>query len=830
MLICDVAAYFKDQAVSAFTNVMLYMSYGIYNMITWLYNVFVIIAKARFVTGETIQDLTSRLYLLVGIISLFLVAYSFLMVIVNPDNITKGKYATTAMVKNIILAVVTITFVPTVFNFSYAVQKSILDKDVIGRIILDKGAGQVDTGDDYLSDLSISIFETSFYLSGSTDTVNPDYVTQYDTCAAQAKTYNDIKFFSGCVSLVQEGAIEYNPLMSVIIGLFVIYVLGLYCIDMGLRAIKLVFLQIIAPIPCLLMIVPGQEKVFSSWVKEVIKTFIEVFLKILILTLGIYMIQLVTNVFANYTEEAFGPISQISVRVFVQLFIIFGILMFVNKAPKLIGDIFGIDLGYGFSLKKRMDDIKSGFNTLATPFSKAAGAVGGYFAARKAYGEGLKTGNKGSRVKSALASFHGIRNGWNGGIKNIGKAYDYELAVQDSYAHTHNRSGFIQVMSGIGDSLRDNFGFGSRYDYIKKRAELERDYKNAPRLESINNLQRAANEETAKINAQHKSYIDDNQQLYDALSKRDDIIEKDLSKVGSKISVDRKAVYSNFTKESNTFKTSYVDETGKQQDWNRYDYVEERKRLVSKYGSGHAEVKRIDKAISDYNSDYMSFLSRTEGMNWSDLEALKQRTDKDTTLTKEQRKKITNSIEAAKDYLKIAYNENTSEQSSSYKTANKEIENILKLSNTKIGLKTKLDTTTGKYVEVTNPADILDMTELNNMFSGWQTFKIKKKIGAIIDEEKMNISDALSSGKIDVDAYYFDENDLDARGNPKRKNAKDEGLSYFAINKIIKDYQGKVEDLNKSTEKLLESYVTDKENAERHKHIAGMRKNNGGKP
>ena len=123
MLISDIpniGELIKDAAVSNFYKIMIYMSTGIYNMIIWLYAVFINIAKARFVTNSVIQDLTSRLYLLIGIVSLFLVAYSFLMVIVNPDNLTKGKYATTAMIKNIILAVVTITFVPTIFNFSYA--------------------------------------------------------------------------------------------------------------------------------------------------------------------------------------------------------------------------------------------------------------------------------------------------------------------------------------------------------------------------------------------------------------------------------------------------------------------------------------------------------------------------------------------------------------------------------------------------------------------------------------------------------------------------------------------------------------------------------------
>ena len=68
--------------------------------------------------------------------------------------------------------------------------------------------------------------------------------------------------------------------------------------------------------------------------------------------------------------------------------------------------------------------------------------------------------------------------------------------------------------------------------------------------------------------------------------------------------------------------------------------------------------------------------------------------------------------------------------------------------------------------------------------------------------------------------YYFADDGI------TRLKAK--GKSLLELERIISDRQTKVEELNKATEKLIESYVSDKENAERHKHIANLR-NKGGK-
>lgn len=59
-------------------------------------------------------------------------------------------------------------------------------------------------------------------------------------------------------------------LVSTICGLYVLWVITNFCFDMAVRVIKLMFFQIIAPIPVVCRVIPGgkMKDVFSTWMKK----------------------------------------------------------------------------------------------------------------------------------------------------------------------------------------------------------------------------------------------------------------------------------------------------------------------------------------------------------------------------------------------------------------------------------------------------------------------------------------------------------------------------------------------------------------------------------
>lgn len=806
--------FFTFDVVRKFREICLSIDEIIYRFINYLFSVFDILSRTRLFSSDIIADFTNRTYIILSVVMLFALAYAIMTVIINPDKATNGDKSGFGIVKRVIVALIVLVFTPTVFNFAYGVQESVIDSNVIGKLVL--GRTQSTTTEELKGEFVVSLFQGSFYL---TDKAGDLATLEYEDASLSAKINGDIGAFEDLLDYVENGQARYNNLLSLIIGLFAAYCLVIFCFDLGVRCAKLAFFEMIAPIPALLYIIPGKESSFKTWTKEILNTFFEVFVRVGVIYFITYAFYLISKAFDN--GSLLGDIASPSsaVGITVKLFIILGLLVFALRVPKLICDILGIKSEGLLSFKKRWDEGKKAIMAATTPARKAIGAEAGKIAAKRAYKAGVRAGNTDTFFKRRLASFHGLRNGWNGGLRNMGKAYDYELDVQDSYAHNRNKGQFAQIVGGVSDSLRDNFGFGSRYDYIKKRAELERDYENAPRMETINNLRRATEIKTQKIKADHKAYVDDNQSVFDAIVKRDEILEKELAKANSKEILDETNLKTSSYESSktNTFKSTYVDAKGKAQSFNLYEFMEERARLVKEKASA-IEIKRIDDAIADHRKDYLDYAANYSGMNWSSLEAMKQRAYDDQTLTEAQRTKIVNGVEAAKDALKIQYNaKDEADQLSAYVTANQELKNLLNLNDTKIGFKTISDgdgNVTGEHEEI-------DINVLRRMADGDEAFSIKKKIGKLIDEENRSLNNALAVGKITEDVVYYGDNN-------ERLNAK--GLTFLEANRILKDRNDKVEEKNKATEKLIESYVSEKVNAENRKRqsdqIKSLKKNN----
>ena len=143
------------------------------------------------------------------------------------------------------------------------------------------------------------------------------------------RNYNDLKFFGAMIEDVINEDVEYYFILAGIVGIFIAYVLLCYCIDIAIRGIKLCFLEIISPLPSLLLMVPGQDKMFKSWLKETLRSFGELFLKIAILIMGIYMLTLVRIYFDDFGEYLFAGVST-SVKIFAKLFLFIGVFVFIS--------------------------------------------------------------------------------------------------------------------------------------------------------------------------------------------------------------------------------------------------------------------------------------------------------------------------------------------------------------------------------------------------------------------------------------------------------------------------------------------------------------------
>lgn len=130
-----------------------------------------------------------------------------------------------------------------------------------------------------------------------------------------------------------------------IVGIVFLVILVGFTVDIAIRSIKLAILRLIAPIPVISYIEPKSSKdggMFSSWIKALTSTYLDLFLRLAIVYFVIFLIQdmIVNGVVIN---EAGGMVGIISF-----IFIMLGLFFFAKMAPKFIKDALGLK-GAGMS-------------------------------------------------------------------------------------------------------------------------------------------------------------------------------------------------------------------------------------------------------------------------------------------------------------------------------------------------------------------------------------------------------------------------------------------------------------------------------------------------
>lgn len=156
-----------------------------------------------------------------------------------------------------------------------------------------------------------------------------------------------------------DSSLQFNYLLSFVAGCFALYMFVCYTLAIGVRVAKLGFLQILSPIASMMRIIPKKkEAIFDKWLKNVIDTYLDVFIRLAIIYFALFAISLVPDVI-NVLLTSFENIY--TVKLLSVVVVILGILKFAQEAPKLLKDFFGG--GDAFALKSPIKQL--GENKLA---------------------------------------------------------------------------------------------------------------------------------------------------------------------------------------------------------------------------------------------------------------------------------------------------------------------------------------------------------------------------------------------------------------------------------------------------------------------------------
>lgn len=410
---------------SILSYVCLLIDSVVYFLVKVAYKLFLALAQFELFNDSTFEYLINRTYIIIGVISLFIVAYSLLNAIINPDNASKENKSVTKIVKNIVIAIIGVAVMPTIFSYFYYFQRVVLCNNFIPRLILQQvNKNDTTTLNNTAEELPELIFESFFYpnsldstnnfssendpvMSAASDIVieesNPKSEEETDTYTL-AEAYNNAKggmsfwkAFSPFVFSqpgVRDNSIQYLIILSTIAGGYIAYVFLNLCLDMGIRAVKLGYLELIAPLAIMTTIVPGQNGVFKNWSKKTISCAVEVFTRLFVVVFAVYLVSTIKDILQpSFSSTLCGIELNFVYILLLRAIIYFSIFAFAKQAPKFFSEATGIKSdGFKIGLLDKMKE-----NGMAQAF----GAMGG----------GITSGVRNGAL--GIAGFKNAQGGWN---------------------------------------------------------------------------------------------------------------------------------------------------------------------------------------------------------------------------------------------------------------------------------------------------------------------------------------------------------------------------------------------------------------------------------
>lgn len=319
--------------------------------------------------------------------------------------------------------------------------------------------------------------------SGNTEECNEAKEGMLETVAGNQKV----------IKLVKSDTMNLDFFTAMIAGIGLVVYLLILCVDVIIRRLKLLLLEMIAPIPIISYVDP-KDKIFGQWSKMYISTYVDLFIKLIAISLAITMLKGVTADFDDTTTPL------------LKFFYIVAILIFAKLVPSMISKIFGLDsMGGSFKDIGKMAKTAAGFGV---------GAAVGVGAGALAMGAGIATG-KGARGKLAgglqgLGSMgSGLFKGAGSGLKGKPLAGGSDILANAKKQRDAAASGSTlggRMLSGISQKLN----FDDPYE------KAEKQYKAADSF--LNNLSSSNDEalKVAKKAAGNGSQIDEMKNLREA--------------------------------------------------------------------------------------------------------------------------------------------------------------------------------------------------------------------------------------------------------------------------------------------------------------------------
>ena len=358
-------------------------SFG-YSLLSGMYNIFFTVANAELFSGDIIDTFYSRIQLILGVFMTFKLSLSILQIIINPDAYKDNNKGAAKLITHIALALVMLTLVIPVnipddgsnplttqinengilFGFLYQFQNSVVEDNILGKLILGSNAEIEDTDQingmeiDNMADIGGTMaatvaraFITPRLKSDADANVTMEEYENNIACEEvvnQTNYFNPNMSYNSLIYYINETcddggevyAFDYTLLGGLICSIIMLIIVAGFTIDVAVRAIKLAILRLISPIPIISYVTPGADKdgAFGNWIKTLTSTYLDLFIRLTIIYFGAYIIVTLSEGNFSIWQESTSKTTSLLATVFV----IIGILVFMKQAPKFFKDMLGL--------------------------------------------------------------------------------------------------------------------------------------------------------------------------------------------------------------------------------------------------------------------------------------------------------------------------------------------------------------------------------------------------------------------------------------------------------------------------------------------------------
>lgn len=314
-----------------------------------------------------INELMDRIYIILGVGMLFFVAYKIICLMTDPDKISNdGADSMQGIVKNVVLSVIMLSLIPTAFNYLMQFQSRVVSTNVIGSIIL--GTSNDSSDDNNIrktgAKVALSIYSSFYYPVDE----NGKIYTYYDCggrypeapntpsgvpdiCETYVKKYDDAMNSEGIKEFIVDeelnqalvdGEMEHIAIIPVLAGAYAIWLYLVFTLDIATRTIKLLFYRLIAPIPVMMRITKPVGGAFTKWINDVIKTYLSLFIRLIIINFSLFTINLIVSLDLSELFPSSNSATGLAVLL-AKVAVLLGILQFAKDAPKMVEELFGVE-------------------------------------------------------------------------------------------------------------------------------------------------------------------------------------------------------------------------------------------------------------------------------------------------------------------------------------------------------------------------------------------------------------------------------------------------------------------------------------------------------